>query len=331
MTAIDLHPEELLEKELDQVLTPTERVFLDAHLRACSVCRLLRQARNDFNLERASWQPSQCQTSLLASSLMKKLEQQARSNQAHLRTQAKTGERSGRFRIGRRARNLAAALMVIGSAAAASGWWATGQLGIHRAHGEAPVAVAPRGGPRIRESHAQPAPQCVTAVPEVASAQTPLPSPPAAESVRAVAASARPTSVHAHGERDGRAAAMLFDRATAARLTGDYSEALRLYRELERRTPTSSEARASRASVARLLLDMGQPEAALSDLGKYLAQHPAALAEEALVDRALAYQKMGRTAEERGAWQALLDEHPGSLHATRARTRVNELDALARE
>jgi TolA-binding protein len=51
---VELHPEELLEREEDGELTDAERVQLDAHLSACTPCRLLRQARLDFAEELGS-------------------------------------------------------------------------------------------------------------------------------------------------------------------------------------------------------------------------------------------------------------------------------------
>ncbi len=47
----DLHPEELLDKEAAQTLSPEERVRLEAHLVRCADCRWEREARRAFELE----------------------------------------------------------------------------------------------------------------------------------------------------------------------------------------------------------------------------------------------------------------------------------------
>src|SRR4030095_10660429 len=99
-------------------------------------------------------------------------------------------------------------------------------------------------------------------------------------------------------------AAALFASANQARRAGHRGEALRLYRELERRYPDSPEAKLSHAIVGRMLLDGDDPGAALGEFDRYLGQSDASLSEEALVGRALALQKLGRKAEERAAWQA---------------------------
>lgn len=48
MNVIDLHPEDLLDKEIDGELTDAERARLDAHLERCEVCSFERDARADF-------------------------------------------------------------------------------------------------------------------------------------------------------------------------------------------------------------------------------------------------------------------------------------------
>jgi hypothetical protein len=45
-----------------------------------------------------------------------------------------------------------------------------------------------------------------------------------------------------------------------------------------------------------------------------------------MVGRALSLGRIGRSAEERAAWRALLDAFPKSTHAKRAQARLSELD-----
>lgn len=48
MTVVELHPEDLLDKDARDALSEDERVRLDAHLARCSVCRAERVLRADF-------------------------------------------------------------------------------------------------------------------------------------------------------------------------------------------------------------------------------------------------------------------------------------------
>ena len=79
--------------------------------------------------------------------------------------------------------------------------------------------------------------------------------------------------------------------------------------------------------LGRLLLDRGEdPSQALALFTRYLDASPnGTLAEEARLGRALSLQRLGRPAEERQAWQQLLSAHPNSIHAERAKKRLDEL------
>jgi hypothetical protein len=149
----------------------------------------------------------------------------------------------------------------------------------------------------------------VTASRPTASAAPPPPEPPGGAAPSSSAAS--------------ESAASLFARANEARRQGSRPRALALYRELQRRHPGSPEARLSQAIVGRVLLEE-DPKAALDAYDAYL-EEGGDLAEEALVGRAQAQQRLGDVAGERAAWQALLARFPGSLHAARARARLAEL------
>ena len=60
-------------------------------------------------------------------------------------------------------------------------------------------------------------------------------------------------------------------------------------------------------------------------LDAYLRTGDLTLREEVLSARALALNRLGRTAEEAAAWKALLDGYPDSIHAVRAQARLEEL------
>jgi hypothetical protein len=115
----------------------------------------------------------------------------------------------------------------------------------------------------------------------------------------------------------------LFARANSARRAGNVEQALALYRELQKRSPKSREALASRAVVGRLLLDRGDARGALPEFDAYLASG-GTLSEEALAGRALALERLGRSGEERVAWRTLLERHPSTLHRAHAEERLAE-------
>jgi hypothetical protein len=109
------------------------------------------------------------------------------------------------------------------------------------------------------------------------------------------------------------------------------TEAVRLYRALQERFSGSSEELVSRVTLGRLLLDrLGDSRGALVQFNSYLASPGGGvLREEAMVGRALSLGRMGRAAEERAAWQALLDNFPKSTQRKRAQARLAELGGAA--
>jgi tetratricopeptide (TPR) repeat protein len=149
--------------------------------------------------------------------------------------------------------------------------------------------------------------------------------PAPSESGSASPSAAPSESLPPLGSASPSGAAALFAAANQARRRGAHAEALRLYRELQRHHPSSPEAKLSHATMGKLMLDEGDSRAARDAIDRYLENKGGSLSEEALIGRALALQKLGRDAEERAAWQALLRAHPSSLHVPRARARLAEL------
>ena len=146
---------------------------------------------------------------------------------------------------------------------------------------------------------------------------------------------AKPPPSHAGAGRSGVANAAgpestakdLFASANDARRNGNTSEAVLLYRELARRFQGTREEVTSRVALGRLLLDrLGDPAGALPLFDSYLAGNPnGTLAEEAQAGRALCFKNLGRSLEEREAWRQLLLRFPNSVHAARARARIDSL------
>jgi tetratricopeptide (TPR) repeat protein len=119
---------------------------------------------------------------------------------------------------------------------------------------------------------------------------------------------------------------MLFGAANEARERGSYDEAIRLYSELTQQDAQSPEAVTVHAILGRLLLDRGDAPEALRHFEAYLSTGVTKLREEALLGRALALQELHRPGEEAQAWGSLLEAHPRSVHAARARMRLSLLE-----
>jgi TolA-binding protein len=123
-------------------------------------------------------------------------------------------------------------------------------------------------------------------------------------------------------EGEPRTAAALFGAANRARRYGDTAQAMALYHALQVGFPASEEARLSRATLATLELDRGDPGAALEGFDRYIEQGGSALSVEALVGRAVALSKLGKTSEELASWKEVARRFPGTVHAKRAAARI---------
>jgi len=294
MSSVDLHPEDLLDREARGELSDPERGRLDAHLKACAVCRFERLARADFARETEQSSETLDVQRMLSAVLVPEA------------TRALVASPSPR-RV-RRLRLVlvaAAAVMVAGVSMAAV------QLSTRSRHGVVPAQVAetPTTGQHPPPLSAPPE-QAVTALPVEPSAPTAVTIDP-----QATPQAPRPSRPDA---------ASMFSQATAARRSGDQGAALTLYRRLMDRYPASPEAHESAAVLGRMLLDRGDPGAAIDYFDGYL-RTGGALREDVMAGRAVALQRVGRVDDEARAWSALLRDYPSSVHAARARLRLAEL------
>ncbi len=229
-----------------------------------------------------------------------------------------------RFRLSQRARrawlvprarrwiSVGVGTVLLSSAALAATWWTTRHTGALAVPAPpAQVAAAATSGFRSRLSR-------------------PIDSPPQLDEP-----SSEPTSedqgaslASARGRVDRATAAELFAHARTLRLNGNQAGALAIYRRLQRGYGDSREGRLSYLVVGRLWLERGRPDLAAPQFSRYLDTAGSA-SEEALVGRATAFGRMGRSAEEVADWRTLVSEHPQSVYLNRARSRLEELDRPA--
>jgi TolA-binding protein len=119
----------------------------------------------------------------------------------------------------------------------------------------------------------------------------------------------------------------LFSAANLARRSSDVARATQLYRQLQHSFPSSSEAQLSLVTLGTLQLDSGNAGGALATFNRYLNRGGGPLRAEAMYGRALAFSRLGRGADEQRAWQSLVQQHPGSGYANKARERLSALAA----
>ena len=392
MSVVDLHPEELLDKDERGQLTADERTRLDAHLDRCAACRAEVVLRADFASELDGEDRPSALLDLVSGALAAPLvpataaplvpataapdapdgsDASAGGARVDLGHEAIPGLR-------RRPRRTGIVLLVAAAVMAASAAGATGLTGriwlglrdksqevTHPAGGSlsgttAPAAggaAATHGGPSgalaassTPDPNDPPAPiaeevaPALTAIPAAAvtavtavttaaaafaatpahpAALTPSPSPAVgiATSATSLPAPAPAPAPVAPAPAPSSASA-LFDSANAARRSGDTSTALARYDALDRQFPQTAEARLSKATTGKLLLDRGDAAGALARFDAYLASGASELREEAMAGRATALERLGRGDDEVRAWAALLAAYPGTPYALHAKTRV---------
>lgn len=323
MSRSEEHPDELIDRERQGLLGPAERDRLEAHLAVCATCAFERRVSRMLTLEAKVPVDPAVLDRVVSSAI-------AAAHGPVPRT-------SGPTRATRIALASAAALAAGLAIAAMAGDFdaqeppkATTASGI-----SSPAAQADSKGERTVEAAIEPSPLPSGYVAE----PFPLPAlPPQAEKARATknktaSRGSGPLEQPPPPEDSERNDAIpanateLFALANQARLRGSDDEALTLYRELSQRFPASREAIASRVVFGRLLLDSRRDaREALALFDGYLASSPeGTLAEEALVGRALSFERLGDTAGERDAWRTLIEKRPGSVHVDRARTRLRAL------
>jgi TolA-binding protein len=339
---MDLHPEELIEREMRGELSPVEHERLEAHARQCTVCRLERLARADFQRD-AEGPEAEVDVQRLLAAVAPLVVRGAP------RAATRPRMRHMRFVL------VAAAVISVTGLATAARWSGTRALlgvsvptivpaaapvaaaahHVHARSSEALPAVAsvdPVIAPQIAQESVlltapvSPGPVSLlgAAIPAAPRAAPRVVAPVAREALEPqaslVVATAAAPAVEAPAD-----ASTTFRRANAAREMGDHARAAELYRRLLEDFAASPEARASLPMFGRMLLDDGNPSGALRRFDDALRLGGSALREDVMLGRGLALQRLARPDDEAKAWSALLDAYPSSVHAERARRRLLEL------
>jgi hypothetical protein len=324
---VDVHPEDLFDREQAGTLTGDERRRLDSHTLQCAACALVRSAVRDFAAQR---NPVPGDDALIARLSNEALGRAATITSGTISPALRTTY-TGMHPRRRRSWAVGAIVLFAATGATASFWSVRGAL-VQRfltnepAETVVPAPVEPKT-PIARAKVAPPPP--VVQEPEAVEDEsqpipvvvTPVVAPVAAPRPRA------PEPVNVPPPVLAPSADEIFAAANEARRRGDPQKSLELYSELERKYPGTREETTSRVLLGRLLLDRGSdPTQALGLFTRYLDESPGGtLAEEARLGRALALTRLGSAKEERQAWQQLLAFHPNSIHAERARKRLDEL------
>jgi len=333
MNRVDLHPEELLDAQRrGEAPEPEQRARLEDHLAACDACAFERAVARDFAAELERSEPADRDAAARAAAGA--LEDPRVAAGTVRRSPAGFGTTTRRFRL----LLVAAVLLAATVGAAAAAWYALVVIARGSAAEEQPAPTCPPGQTGLAGSTVYAIPDAALPTPRAASPAVapPGPAPPPPAVPNPVPPSGPTAGRHPEGPvpatPDAGSAALetaetLFSRANAARRARDYGTAARLYDDLALRFSGSREEMLSRVTFGSLLLDvLGQPQRALNLFDSYLAAaRGGTMAEEALVGRAVALGRLGRAAEERATWHALLAEFPESANAERARRRLAEL------
>jgi TolA-binding protein len=295
------------------LLSSEERARLEEHLAVCSVCRFERAVRADFRSEFES---------LGAGRPEEVPEDNGNVAPPIMRT---------RRRIRVRLLGLVAVLLLLAGVATAE--LSGGRLLAYVPWSSASKPAATTGNVDERTKPKRPARVAAMSASPLHGSPAPAPPPSASDKGSPETAASTPHGAVAGAPKPAAAlpqvasASTLFEEARVAREQGAYAVAVERYERLLALFPSSPQALTAHAVLGRLLLDRGDPSAALRHFDAYLSSAGTTLGEEAMLGRALAFGKLGQSMQEADAWHALLRAYPSSLHAARAKERLGMLPA----
>jgi len=325
---VDVHPEDLFDREQEGTLTADERRRLDSHTIQCAACALVRSAVRDFAAQRNPVPGDDALIARLSSEALGRaavISSGTISPALHTTYTGATPRRRRSWAVG--------AIVLFAATGATASFWSVRGAIVQRLLTNAPaetVAPAPvEAKAPVARARVAPAPPVVE-VPEPVEEEpepTPVVVTPVAPMPVAVLRPRLPEPVNVPPPVVAPSPNELFAAANEARRRGDPQKSFELYTQLAQKYPGSREETTARVLLGRLLLDRGaDPTQALGLFTRYLDESPGGtLAEEARLGRALALTRLGSAKEERQAWQQLLAFHPNSIHAERARKRLDEL------
>ncbi len=132
------------------------------------------------------------------------------------------------------------------------------------------------------------------------------------------ASPAVPAATSKSSQDASRSAKTLLERARGLRARGDRAGAAAAYEKLVRAHPKSSLASASRVTLGRLYLELGQPKKALRSFERYRGS---ALREDADYGRSEALRALKRSAAASKATQTFIARYPTSRYSAKLRKR----------
>jgi hypothetical protein len=310
LSRTDLHPDHLLARRRAGLLSPEESAQLDRHASQCATCAFEIAAAQDFDRDLAM-PIDPAALAAVTAGVTRSLDGEA----------PVVRRRTRPVWIG-----VAAAVAVVAASALAAA------LTFPR-----PTPPPPRRPASSALTHAAPRVVSAPAVPPTVVAPEVVVAPAPVAPPVVVASDDGATHLRRHHRRvaaapdatpgAGERARVLFEQAVAARRGGQHALAASLFEQLQHRYGDSEEASISQIALGRLWLDrLNQPARALAQFESYLAARRGGESrEEAMVGRAAALERLGRTASAREAWEAVRDACPGSVSSRRAAVRIDAL------
>jgi TolA-binding protein len=290
-------PDELIAKERTVSLSELELYRLNAHCAQCEACRIARLIGADF--ERILVEP-------VENDAVDRVVSGAIANIGTPASLAPVLKRSPtrRFSVA-----LVATVCVGLLSASAAAWFVGARIALPFIAQKSAITASPIPSRPKRVKSAAPSPKAVEVLPENEATSQEV-SQPTTDTSKAITNTID-----------------LFTRASNARRNGQYSRAVALYMELQRKYPTSPEARLSHVSIGRLLLNrLQEPQMALEQFQQYLSYSPqGSLSEEAMFGKSMALMRLGRTSAEADSWDKILKRNPHSVYEKIARERLSKL------